>query len=71
MAQINENISERLFYDVNDVMNIFGISKTKAYQIIRQLNNELKAKGCIFVAGKVSRDYAAKKFGINLAEVTQ
>ena len=33
------------FLKVDDVMQILGISKSAAYNIMRQLNNELKEKG--------------------------
>lgn len=32
------------FLKVDDVMQILGISKSAAYNIMRQLNNELKEK---------------------------
>lgn len=34
-----------------------GVSEGKAYKIIRQLNDELKAAGYLTVAGRVSRKY--------------
>lgn len=40
-----------------DVSEICGISESKAYQTIRQLNEELKDKGFITFAGKVSKAY--------------
>ena len=52
----------KTYYDVNDVMAILGVSTCKAYQVIRQLNNELKANGYITVAGKVSKKYFAEKY---------
>jgi hypothetical protein len=45
------------FYKVDDVMEILGISKSKAYKIIQGLNKELNAKGYITVNGKVPRLY--------------
>lgn len=40
-----------------DIAEICGISESKAYGTIRQLNDELKAKGFLTFAGKVSRAY--------------
>ena len=34
-----------------------NVSKSFAYKIIRTLNNELKAKGYITIAGRVSRKF--------------
>ena len=36
---------------------IMGIKQTKAYDVIRQLNKELREKGFFTVEGKVSRRY--------------
>lgn len=33
------------------------MSKPRAYKLIRQLNDELKAKGYITIAGRVNRQY--------------
>ena len=40
-----------------DVAKDFEISEGMAYRIIKRLNNELKAKGYITVAGRVNRQY--------------
>lgn len=45
------------FYGVEDVMAILGIKQSKAYEIIRELNKELKSKGKITIAGKVHKKY--------------
>ncbi|SHN66195.1 transcriptional regulator [Desulfitobacterium chlororespirans] len=45
------------FYQVDDVMKMLGISQSKAYGIIRDLNKELKAKGYIIINGKVPKIY--------------
>ena len=41
----------------DEVKDELGISKGKAYQIIRGLNEELREKGFLTIAGKVSRKY--------------
>ena len=46
----------------NDVAQALGISKGHAYKIVRELNDELEAKGFIFVAGKIPRAFWDKKF---------
>nr|WP_270601752.1 DNA-binding protein [Anaerostipes hominis (ex Lee et al. 2021)] len=38
-----------------------GISLSKAYEIIRELNSELKEMGYLVVRGKVSRAYFQEK----------
>lgn len=55
------------FYDVNDVVDILGVSRPKAYSIMQQLNLELKNRGFITVAGKVSAEYFNEKLYIAAA----
>lgn len=51
----------RQFITAKEVAEIMGISTTKAYQIIRQLNTDLEARGYITVSGKVSRAFFEEK----------
>lgn len=44
-------------YTAQDISEICGISESKSYQVIRQLNEELKEKGFLTFAGKVSVAY--------------
>ena len=48
-----------LFVGVNTVQFDFGVSRAKAYAIIKQLNESLKAENpkAIIVAGKVNSIY--------------
>ena len=39
-----------------------GVSKSHAYKLVRELNQELKAKGFLIVAGKVSRTFFEERF---------
>jgi hypothetical protein len=43
------------FMNASDVAADFGISESKAYMIIKEMNDELKNLGYITVAGKVSK----------------
>ena len=51
-----------IFISAQEVADMLGISKSKAYRIVRELNEELEAKGFITVAGKVSRKFFEEKF---------
>lgn len=42
------------FLYVTDVMKLFNCSRTKAYQIIARLNQELEKKGFLFIRGRIS-----------------
>lgn len=54
-------MTDKLFMDVNNVVEVLGVSNGKAYEIIRMLNEELKAQGYIVVQGKVNTKYFMKK----------
>ncbi|MCM1167951.1 MAG: helix-turn-helix domain-containing protein [Ruminococcus sp.] len=45
------------FIKVEEVAEILGISKSYAYKIVRQLNNELKEKGFLTISGRVNKTY--------------
>lgn len=58
----------RQMLGARDVMGFLGVSESKAYGIIRQLNEELAAKGYIIIRGKISRAYFEEKiYGIKTA----
>lgn len=50
------------FYRMEDIKNLLGISESKAYKIIQQLNKELKEKGFITIAGRVPIKYFKEKY---------
>ncbi len=56
---------ERQFIGAKEVAEILGVSESKAYSVIRDLNNELKAKNYITVQGRVSRVFFQERvYGI-------
>ncbi|MFU0824783.1 transcriptional regulator [Clostridium sp.] len=59
------------YLTVTDVRRILGISASKAYVIIRQLNNELKEKGYIVVAGKVPKKFFMEKYYCDADELKE
>ena len=49
----------------NDVAGALGVSRSKAYQIIRTLNKELDKQGYIIIAGKCPIQYFKERcYGI-------
>ena len=50
------------FITAEEVEQALGVSRSKAYQIIRALNKELKAMGYITIAGKCPIQYFQQKF---------
>lgn len=59
-------MEDKSFLNAQDIAEYMDISVSKAYTIIRELNNELKKKGFITVAGKVSRKYFEERvYGVS------
>ena len=50
------------FIKVDEVAAVLGVSKSYAYKIVREMNNELKRRGFITIAGRVSKQYFEEKF---------
>lgn len=46
---------------VNDVMELTGVKKNKAYQLIKACNDEIAEKGYLIVSGKVPKSYFKKR----------
>jgi len=55
-------MDRKLFVTAGDIADMMGVSKSRAYRIIRDLNKELSEKGYITVAGRVSRKFFEEKF---------
>ena len=49
------------FICAEEVAQELSVSKPYAYKLIRQLNDELKAKGFITISGRVNRKYFQEK----------
>lgn len=50
------------YIEVNEICESFNIGKSKAYQIIRELNKELEDQGYKTIRGRVSRQYFNERF---------
>ena len=49
-------LMKSVFYTAQEVAEILGVSRTKAYKIVKELNIELREKGYIIIAGKVPKE---------------
>lgn len=56
------------FMKVQDVADELGISKSYAYKIVQQLNEELKAQGFITISGRVNKHYFLERVCYGTAE---
>ena len=62
-AAANVNTARDMYVFVDDIMALTGLAKSKSYDIIRQLNEELEAQGIYTIQGRVSRKYFYQRFG--------
>ena len=54
-------VAEKSFMTVEEVAAELRVSKSKAYQIVRELNAELQKQGYLTVAGRVNATFFHKK----------
>ena len=52
------------FFKVEDVMRILGCSKSKAYAVIRELNERLQAEGYMIRRGYISAKFFRKEYAL-------
>ncbi len=53
---------ENKFIRVDEVAQELSVSKPYAYKLIKKLNDELKEKGFITIAGRINRQYFQERF---------
>ena len=54
-------MKKELFVKVEEIAEELGVSKPYAYKLVREMNEELKKKGFLSIAGRVSRRYFEEK----------
>lgn len=50
------------YITAKEISEILGVSNSKSYSIIRELNAELKERGYLTIPGKVSRAFFSEKW---------
>lgn len=50
------------FYTAQDLHELLSVSESKAYGLIRTMNEELQAQGYLTVRGRVPVSYVKKRF---------
>ncbi len=54
-------MKETIFMDAQEVADLLGVSKGKAYRVIKDMNTQLKNQGYITISGKVNRNFFNEK----------
>lgn len=52
----------RTFITVKEIGEVLGVSESKSYSLVRDLNKELSQKGYMVIPGRVSRKYFEERF---------
>lgn len=52
----------KIYLTAQEVASILGVSKGHSYKLIRKMNQELEAKGYLFVPGKVPVAYFEERY---------
>lgn len=55
-------MSDTLFMKTEEIAQELGVSKSYAYKLVREMNDELKKKGFITIPGRISRQYFKDRF---------
>ena len=53
---------EKMYYSATEVASMLGISRGKAYNILRDMNTDLAKKGFLTIAGKIPVEYFREKW---------
>ncbi len=62
-------MKQKMFVNAEEVARDLGVSKPFAYKLVREMNEELKSKGFITIAGRISRKYYEERcYGLNEAK---
>lgn len=54
-------MEKKLFYNVNDIIEIYGVKKSSAYRLIQEINEELSKQGFYTQRGVVNAEYFRKR----------
>lgn len=60
-----ERMGSQTFMNVDEVAKELGVSKSYAYRVVKQLNEELMQLGYLTVTGRVNTQYFRKKVCYN------
>ena len=54
-------MEKKLFYNVNDIIELYVVKKSSAYRLIQEINEELSKQGYYTQRGVVNAEYIRKR----------
>lgn len=63
-------MKEKIYYNVEEVATMLGVSMGKVYKILREMNKDLAGKGFLTIAGKIPVEYFKEKWYGGTKEVS-
>lgn len=51
-----------MYYTAQEIAEMLGVSRGKAYKILRDMNAQLKSKGYLTIPGKIPAEYFREKW---------
>lgn len=64
-------LADSRYYFVEDVMAMMEIKERKAYEIIRELNDELKSMGKVIISGRIPKTYFHHRTDVDITEIAK
>lgn len=55
-------------YTAQELANLLNVSESKAYKLIKQMNEELEEKGFLTIRGKIPVAYVQERFFFGVSE---
>jgi predicted transcriptional regulator len=55
-------VKDTMFVRADEIAQDLDVSRPTAYRLIKEMNAELKAKGYMTIAGRVSRQFYVERF---------
>lgn len=53
---------DKIYFSAEDIAEMLDVSKAKAYNIIKSLNQRLEEQGYLTISGKISRVYFCEQW---------
>ena len=55
-------MQNRIYLTTSEIQDLLGVSRAKAYRIVKDLNEELAAKNYIVVPGRIPKKFFAERY---------